>query len=430
MGKKERTLPPGSMGWPIIGETLSFIKDPQNFAQKRFEQYGDVFKTYLFGQRVIYVKGAEANRFFLTSKKVEATFPSSTKVLLGSSISNQLGETHKSRRQILAQCFKPRALEKYFQTMVKITESYFQKWEKLSNLTWYPEIQNYTFDVAANFLLGVSEFPAMRELFENYEQGLFSFYPFPLPFTKYGRALKSRQQLLAEIDKIIQKKRQLGHIGSDALSILIEAKDEEGKRLSLDELKNQVLTLWFAGHSTLTSALVSFGFLMAKHPEVLSRVRKEQNQLSEPLTKEQLSQMPYLEQVIQEVLRLNPPVAGSFRKVLAECDFEGYRIPEGWNILYQIRESHRDVEVYSEPEKFEPERFSPDNKTKPYSYIPFGGGVRECLGKEFAKLEMKIFTALLVRGYSWELLPAQDLDFELIPVLRPKDDLKVNFKSL
>ncbi len=239
--------------------------------------------------------------------------------------------------------------------------------------------------------------------------------------------------MLAEIEKIVHQRQETGNSYQDVLELLLQAEDEEGKRLSLNELKDQLLTLLFAGHETLTSALASLCLLLVQNPEVLATARSEQQQLGidTPLTSENLKQMTYLDQVLKEVMRLIPPVGGGFREVIQSCEFNGFRIPQGWSVLYQVGKTHTDQSVYNHPEVFDPERFSPqraEDKPKPFSYIPFGGGVRECLGKEFAKLEMKLFAALLLRHYQWELLPEQNLEMTMVPTPHPQDGLKVSFK--
>lgn len=150
--------------------------------------------------------------------------------------------------------------------------------------------------------------------------------------------------------------------------------------------------------------------------------------LDQPLTLV-LKQMTYLEQVLKEVLRLYSPASGP-RKVIKSCEFNGYLIPQGWQVFYHPAATHQDSSIYTQPEDFDPERFAPprsEDKQKSMSYIPFGGGVRECLGREFAKLEMKLFAALLVRDYDWELLPGQNVDMVMLPTPHPRDGLKVKF---
>ena len=280
---------------------------------------------------------------------------------------------------------------------------------------------------------GGSQTP-LGKLFEDWCAGLFTI-PIALPWTKFGKALRCRRELLKHIEKIVLQRQQADNSREDALGILIQAKDEEGNSLSLEELKDQVLLLLFAGHETLTSAIASFCLLTAQYPDVLQRLREEQKQLnlSSSLTLEDIKQMTYLEQVIKEVMRIIPPVGGGFREVIDTFEFGGYCIPKGWTVQYQIAQTHKDSDIYPECDRFDPDRFNPEraeDKQKSFGYIPFGGGLRECLGKEFARLEMRIFASMLLREYEWELLPHQDLDLVTTPTPHPRDGLKINFKSL
>ncbi|TAE58413.1 MAG: cytochrome P450 [Nostocales cyanobacterium] len=430
-------LPPGNLGLPIIGETISFLTDP-NFATKRQKKYGNVFKTNIFGSPTIMMIGADANRFIFSGENQNFVikWPESVAVLLGSaSLATQTGSIHQTRRKLLAQAFQPRALASYIPSMVEITNSYLQKWEKLGQLIWYPEIRQYTFDVAAKLLVGTdtNNDAHLPELFEEWCQGLFTL-PIRLPGTKFSKALKARDELLAKIEKIILHRQQQPSSEQDALGLLLNATDEDGSSLSVDELKDQILTLLFAGHETLTSSMSSFCLLLAQNPDILAAARTEQQQINitGELTSEHLKEMTYLDQVLKEVLRIIPPVAGGFRSVTKTCEFNGYCIPQGWSALYQMGKTHQDESIYKNPQSFDPDRFSVDrneDKTKPFSYVTFGGGMRECIGKEFAKLEMKIFAALLLRGYEWELVPGQNLDLKMIPTPQPSDGLKVFFRS-
>lgn len=430
---KSLPLPPGKLGLPLIGETLDLISDSRKFVKERRQKYGEIFKTNILGQNTIYVIGSEAISFLLKGENqyIQTSLLPGMKKLLGNFISNQTGNIHKSRRQIIAQAFKPRALVDYHQTIIEITNEYLRKWEKKESFSWYPELLDYTFDVACNFLIGLpsaSETP-LKDCYQTFVTGLFSLSTLPLPWTNFGKAMKSREQLLQDIEEIIVNRQEEKEKKSDALTILLSAKDEDGNNLSLAELKDQILNLLFAGHSTLASALSSFCLLMAQHPEVLAKLRQEQEQIKEPISMETRPQMPYLDQVIKEVLRLIPPVGGGFRRIIQDFELNGYYFPQGWSVIYEIAETHQDQKVWPEPEDFNPDRFAEGIKPKPFTHIPFGGGMRECLGKELAQLEMKIFTALLVRNYQWSLLPNQDLSLELVPFPRPKDNLQVKFYS-
>jgi cytochrome P450 len=429
-----KPLPPGNLGLPWVGETLSFLRD-RDFSSKRHHRYGSIFKSHIFGKPTVFIYSADANQYIFTQEHQHfvATWPHSTRTLLGpASLATNSGAFHQGRRRLMFQAFQPRALASYVPTMERITREYLQKWARMGTLTWYPELRNYTFDVASTLLVGTDGGSQTRlaHLFEQWCEGLFSL-PISLPWTRFGKALKARDGMLEQIEAIVEKRLAAEDPGNDALGILIQARDEEGNGLSLDELKDQVLLLLFAGHETLTSAIASFCKLMAQHPTVRDRVRQEQDRWGEipELAIDDLKQMTYLEQVLKEVLRFVPPVGGGFRECIEPCEFQGYSIPKNWLVLYQIGRTHYDASIYPNPETFDPDRFSPEREQERkqlFGYIPFGGGLRECLGKEFAKLEMRIFGALLCRDYDWELLPDRDLELVAVPTPHPRDGLKVS----
>lgn len=432
-------LPPGRFGLPILGESISYLRDPERFMAERQQQHGNIFKTHLFGRPTVALIGAEAARFLFTNEgqRFEMTNIPSFEVLLGAkSIGVQTGSAHQVLRRQLFQAFQPRALENYATTMEEVTHHYLQKWEQRETLTWYNELKKYTLDIACQLFVGISTAADehLEAVYETWSNGLLSI-PVRFPFSKFARAIRAREQLLAQFDAMIGQRQQQSSDAEDVLSILLQAKDEAGNALSRAEIKDNLLGMLVAGHETLTSALTSLCLLLAQHPEVLEAVRAEQALLGfpTPLTQESLRQMTYLEQVLKEVLRIVPPVVRSgSRKVLEASEFGEYHIPQGWDVFYQIPETHQGSNIYTQPERFDPARFSPErseDKQKIFSHIPFGGGIRECLGKEFARLEMKLFAALLVRKYEWELLPGQNLERVVLPFSRPHDGLRVRFRQ-
>ncbi|MBE9033072.1 cytochrome P450 [filamentous cyanobacterium LEGE 11480] len=434
-----QSLPPGKLGLPVIGETIAFFTD-REFAIKRHERYGPVFKTNLFGQTTVFLQGADGNRFILTNetKYFQISWPPSVEQLLGPlSLALQSGHTHVSRRKILAQAFQPRALAGYVEAMNVISDRYLDRWVQQETLTWYPELRDYTLDIACKLLIGLDDGAAMPlgHYYEDWSTGLFSI-PLNLPWTAFGKAFRSREKLLVEIEQLIRDRQaQATPVAkNDALDLMLSARDDDGEGLSLEELKDQILVLLFAGHETLTSALSALCLLLAQHPQVLARARQEQQDLADqPLNLETLKQMLYLDQILKEVLRVIPPVGGGFRSVIQDCEYQGYQIQKGWQSLYQINATHLDPTLYPNPQEFDPDRFDADraeDKQKPFAHVPFGGGLRECIGKEFARLEIKLFAARLLREYQWELLPDQDLDLVVIPTPKPKDGLKVRFSKL
>src|SRR4028119_2100044 len=223
-------LPPGSLGLPIIGDTLNFLQDSQ-FAKKRHQQYGPIFKTSIFGQPTVFMRGQEASLFVLSNENqyFVASYPASTRALLGPlSLTVQTGANHINRRKLMYQAFQPRALVGYIGAMEDITQRYLEKWEKMETLIWYPELRNYTFDVAGKLLVGIDNGSetALGQNFANWCKGFFSI-TLNLPWTHFGKAKRSRRLLLAEMEKIIRDRQHGTPSGKDALSLLISSRDEE-----------------------------------------------------------------------------------------------------------------------------------------------------------------------------------------------------------
>jgi cytochrome P450 len=421
-------LPPGKTGLPVIGETLQLLFDP-NFAEKRHKRYGDIFKTRLLGRPAVFMIGSEAAEFVLSSHMDHFSWqdgwPESFKLLLGRSLFLQEGDEHRRNRRLMMPAFHGPALARYVAVMEHITQSYLAKWEQQQEFVWYDEFKQLTFDIASQIFLGTppgDDTARLSRLFTTLTNGLFGL--------GMRRAIAARNQLLDHLTGVIQQRQQ--NPTDDALSLLIQAQDEEGNRLSLVEIRAQAMLLLFAGHETTTAMLTWICLELARHPEVLQRAREEQQQLAAhgALNLEQIGKMPYLDQVLTEIERLHPPIAGGFRGVIKSFEFNGFHVPAGWLLQYSILLTHRQASIYPQPDRFDPDRFSHDRqeaKQKPFSLIGFGGGSRICIGIAFAKLEMKLVLAHLLRGYTWELLPKQSLEPVLIPTRRPKDGLRVRF---
>ncbi|WP_414567339.1 cytochrome P450 [Nostoc sp. CCY 9925] len=433
---KNNQIPPGSFGLPVLGETLSFVLNP-DFVKKRYRQHGSIFKTHILGRPTVVMVGPEALEFVLSSHMENFSWregwPANFKILLGESLFLQDGEEHRRNRRLMMPALHGPALVNYVATMEDITRSYLQKWEKQQEFTWFKEFKLLTFDIASQLLLGTPPGPEgarLSKLFGTLTNGLFAINPLPLPFTKFGKALAARNQVLEQITQIVRERQQ--NPTKDALSLLIQARDEDGNSLSEKELVAQALLLLFAGHETTTSMLTWLCTELARHPEILEKAREEQLQLASKgnLDLEQLGKMPYLEQVLWEVERLYQSVGGGFRGVIKDFEFKGFHVPAGWQLFYSIRTTHQIEEIYSQPDRFEPERFSPqrqEHKKYPFSLVGFGGGPRVCIGIAFAKMEMKIVASHLLRNYDWEILPNQSLDSVQLPTNHPKDGLRVRF---
>lgn len=425
------------MGLPFLGEAVSLMSNPEGFSQQRHYKHGAIFKTRVFGQSIIYVSGDEACHFVLDNENEyfqNKMLPNIEALLGASSLTVQTGQIHQDRRKLLRKVFSPVYLGEQITIIKEITEAYFIRWAKLENFAWYPELRKYTFDIACKLLIGLDRASETElcNLYETWSQGLFSF-SFPLPWTKLGRALKSRQQILLYIEEIVNNRQLDNNLNKDALSLLLQAHDENGHSLSINEIKDQVLNLLSAGHGTLASSLSSFCLLSAQYPNILQSCRIEQKKLlntSNSISMETLGQMGYLESILKEVLRFIPPVGGGFRTVIEECRFDDYLFPKGWQVIYEINRTHKDPILFNSPNVFEPKRFDLNNSANSKAYFPFGGGKRQCLGENLARLEMKMFAAMLINNCEWNLIDGQNLQIQQFPFPHPSDNLKVYFRHL
>ena len=364
-----------------------------------------------------------------------AVWPYSTRKLLGEqSLSVQCDPTHMQRRKLLRQAFAPKVLAAYVPEMERIARIHLAKWRAEGRFAWCSRLADFTYHLACSLIVGDERLLGLADTFQTWIQGLFSL-PVPLPWARFGRAQRARAELIGGIEMTVRERLRDGISpgARDALSVLLSASDEHGEKLSVKELCDQLLTLLFAGHDTSSSALASFCLLVAQHPKVLSRLRAEQSgaDLDGPLAIDMVERMPYLGQVVREVLRLVPPVGGGFRTVLTPCEFAGYRIPKGWRVHYQIHSTHRNDAHFAEPDSFDPDRFGPeraeDRHTR-FALVPFGGGPRIGIGMEFARIEMLVLGSLLLRDYQWDIEPDQDLTIDSMPVPRPRSGLIVRFR--
>ena len=358
--------------------------------------------------------------------------PSNFKVLLGDSLFVQDGEQHRKNRRLIMPAVHGPILAHYVDNMLNITTKYLEIWEKKYQFAWFFEFKQLTFEIASKLLLGSDPSQAKIDLsktFTTITDGLFAINTLPLPFTTYNKAVNARKEIIKHLKIVIQEHRQ--NHSKNALSLLLQAKDEDGNSMSEKEIIDQCILMLFAGHDTSTAMLTWLCLELGRNPDILQRARDEQKQFSEDkLTVEKLAQMTYLEQILLEVERLHPPVGSGFRGVVKEFEFNGFHVPVDWQVLYIISMTHQLPEVYSEPQRFDPDRFGPErqeHKKHPMSLIGFGGGPRTCLGIAFAKMEMKIVASQLLRFYDWEILPNQNLNSMRIPTDHPHDGLKVKF---
>ncbi|MEM6725107.1 MAG: cytochrome P450, partial [Bacteroidota bacterium] len=246
---------------------------------------------------------------------------------------------------------------------------------------------------------------------------------------RHRRFVKRMQEFDDRILTIINKRKENAYRSNYLLDMLMEARDEQGNPMSLKQLRDEVITIYVAGHETSANALSWTILQLCQNPEVKERLIQEVRQQLEGRKPglEDIKSMPYLMQVIQESMRLYPPAWSVSRECTVDADIAGYPVKAGQVIFLSIHSLHRHPELWEEPEKFWPERFSPEQvKNRPsHHYIPFGAGPRMCIGNHFAMMEIAIILAAIFDRFDLALDPDHQVDMVPLVTLQPKPGVRV-----
>uniref|UniRef100_A0A251U946 Putative cytochrome P450 n=1 Tax=Helianthus annuus TaxID=4232 RepID=A0A251U946_HELAN len=355
-------LPPGSFGWPFLGETLEFIRSqtdgtPERFVRERVERYGSplVFKTSLLGHPTAIFSGPEGNKFLFgnENKLVAMWLPEAVGRLFGNRCLNTTrGDEAKWLRKTMLPCLGPDALSnRYCIAMDEVTRLHIQsQWEGRSEVTVFDTVKPYLFELACRLFLNLDDPRRVTELgslFNTFLKGLGSL-PIDIPGTQFYRgkraAIAIKKQLIMIINqRKLTLKQENASSFEDLLSHLLLNSDENGQFLSEMEIANNILLLLFAGHDTSAVSITLLMKCLGEHPDVYKNVLKEQLGIlegkapGEVLNWEDIQKMRYSWNVVCEVLRLNPPVIGSFREALVDFEYAGYTIPKGWKCTHDTK---------------------------------------------------------------------------------------------
>ena len=423
-------LPPGRRGFPILGETGDWARDPLKFARDRFAQYGLVWQTHLMGRPTAVLLGPQANRFMLGTHmhlfSSRQGWSKTVTSLIGDGLSFLDGATHRRHRTMIMPALHGAVVSRYFAEMQAQAEEHSQRWLAQGQLKLFDAFKRLSFDIATRLMLGPqsrAEAAECFELFHVFTRGLFAPPAWRLPWIPYGKAWNAGLKLRPMLARIVQQHHR--RPADTILGVLVAARDEQGHGFSDEELIDELLVLLWAGHDTITSMLTWAAYELARHPDIFDQALAEQDLVAgaRALAPGDLKQLPQLDRILREVERLHPPAPGGFRAVTADFEYGGYRIPAGWNVMYSSVFTHQMPELWRAPERFDPSRFAaPRNEGKqPFCLVGFGGGPRVCVGMAFAQMQMRIVMSHLLRHVRFELLPRQRFDPVAAPTRMPRD---------
>ncbi|XP_010933628.1 ent-kaurenoic acid oxidase 1 isoform X2 [Elaeis guineensis] len=440
-------LPPGHMGLPFLGETLSFLwynkilRRPDDFIHSKRNRYGEgvgMYRSYLFGSPTIITCSPASNKFVLQSAEDFRIGWPAPELAGRDSIINVEGKQHaRLRGFILDAINQPNSLRRIARMVQPRMVSALQCWAEKGTINALLETNKVTFENICSMFISMEPGPRLDEI-HKYFEGLiagFRAYPISFPGTPFHHALRCRKKLAAmlkvELEKRKQRKSETDE-NNDLMDSLMRVKDEEGKQLSDDEVVDNMITFVIGGYKSTALAMMWALYHISKSPEVLQRLREENTVISKRkkgdfITMEDVSQMKYTAKVVEETIRLANPASSIFRVANRDVDYKGFVIPKGWQVLVWIRSLHIDAKNFDNPLSFNPERWN--RPPEPGTYQVFGGGPRICAGNMLARLQLTIILHHLALGYKWELLnPKAKLTYTPYP--KPVDGAAMTFHAL
>ena len=438
--------PPGS-GRFDFALTKRMAHDPLPILLDHYERYGPIFSIRMLHAKVVFMIGPEANSYVTVTHPQnfhwrEGSFGDLIP-LLGDGLLTIDGGYHDRARRIMMPAFHREQIEAAVATMTAEAQAAIGRLEAGRVADIYAWARNLAMRIAMRALLGLDPDEAGKgaAAAAHFERAL-GFYGTEYhlrllrgPRSPWRRLMRSRAALDRIVGEEIARRRAAADSDRhDILSLLLSARDADGSGFSDEEVRDQLMTLMFAGHDTSTSTLSFLFYELARNPRALAELQAEQDRVlgGEPPTPAQLErELPYLEMVVDEVLRLYPPAWIGPRRAVRDFEFEGATVPAGAHVNYCSWASHRLPEVFPEPEAFIPERFERERKAAlpRGAYVPFGGGSRICIGKRFGQTEVKLVATMLLQRLRLERLPGRRVTVRQMPTLSPDGGLAMRVRE-
>ncbi|KAJ6831994.1 cytochrome P450 85A1-like [Iris pallida] len=410
---RKKGLPPGTMGWPVSGETTEFLKQGPDFMKNQRARYGSLFKSHILGCPTVVCMDPELNRYILMNegKGLVPGYPQSMLDILGeNNIAAVSGSLHKAMRSSMLGLVSPSMIRD--QLLPKIDQfmrSHLGNWSGR-----VIDIQERTKEMALLSALkqiaSIETGPVAEALKVEIFQlvlGTLSL-PINLPGTNYCRAFQARKRVVGMLREIIEDRRSCRSPHNDMLGSLLDT--EEGSKFNLndEQIIDLIIALVYSGYETISTTSMMAVKYLHDHPRALEELRNEHLEIrkkklpEDALDWNDFKSMKFTRAVIFETLRIATVVNGVLRKTTQDIEMKGYIIPKGWKIYVYTREINYDQYLYPEPLTFNPWRWMDKNMESHQYFMLFGGGGRLCPGKELGMAEISTFLHYLVTKYRWE----------------------------
>lgn len=419
-------VPPSLSGIPFLGNARSFVTEngiSVEFLQKAQREHGNVVHFTAMNRSFYLVSDPELVRQIMLEQvtgfvKIEeiSQKPSGLARFLGRGILTAGYEEWKPQRKLIQPLMQHKHIAEYANTMSAMCDKLLSRWQDGEERDIQRDMTQVTMWIIAESMFGISveQSKLLEETVKAAQEIVIADMASPLPAwltNRDRRAVKINTVLNDVFMQIITDRRINGSSGRhDLLSILMETRDEDGQPMSDEFLRNNILTMFFAGHETTANTLTWAFYYLSQHPAILAELQREVDNVlpsGRLPTMDDLPQLPYTMMVIKEIMRIQPIVAMLPRGILKDTTLGGYQLKAGAFVLISPYVLHHDPRRWSAPETFDPTRFSSENEPKieKYTYLPFGGGPRICIGNHFSLMEAQILLALIVSRYNLRLAP-------------------------
>jgi len=417
----QEQLPPGPTT-AAFRQLIKWTADPLNLLEDSFETYGDPFTLrFRKDNPFVFISNPETIQDILSRDRANFDSGRSNSILLPivgeHSILLADGQQHARQRKLIFPPFHGEKIRHYGEIMTNITQTVAKKWEDGKPFPMRPAMQEITLSVIMQAVFGISDSDRNQQLKTRLTKSLeltggsilrssLLFFPAlqqDFPGSPWRHFLQRQQSIHELLQAEIEQRRNQEPGGNDILSLLMAAKDEDGNPMSDAELRDQLITLLFAGHETTATALAWAFYWIHKVPNVRDQLLAELANITDVSDIQALNQLPYLHAVCMETLRIYPVAIMTFPRITKSPLTVGhYQYPPETVLAPCIYLLHQREDIYPNPKQFQPERFL-RHQFSPYEFMPFGGGSRRCVGDVFAPMEMKIVIATVLKQYQLAL---------------------------
>ncbi len=438
-------VPGHSGGIPVVGETLTMLRNPDRYLREVYESDGPVAWRRGLGRKMVMALGPDAWTEIQQNKEKAFANSPGYEPVIGRFFHRGLllldFDEHLFHRRVMQSAFARDRLVGYLDRMNPTVAEHVGLWQSQGQVHASPAFKNLALDIATQTFLGTERgdsADAMGRAFNDCVLAAGAVVRVPLPGARYGlpgtewsRGIQARRLLASELGAMVAAKRESE--GTDLFSVLCQVRSDDGDVFTDEDIVNHMVFLMFAAHDSSTATMTAMAYHLARNPEWQERCRAESLALGDRASYDELQQLTSLDLVMKESLRMTPPIPMMFRCAVKDTQVLGRFIPEGTVVGLLPHFSHHMPEYWTNPYSFDPDRFSEErreDKGHRNAWVPFGSSAHKCIGMYFAGMEIKATFHQLLRSSRWDLPENYQLRWAMTGLPQVRDGLPINLQSL